>query len=421
MKSASLQGGISTLRVVKVGEKIKPVAYLIFDLEKCEFVRRETEYAYNLINLRFDPKTIAKRLDDVVEFLSYLKWQNWMIESVTDEDLKKFAEWLLVKVKADKSHRGSDQSAKTTVNAKLNSIFDWANWLSSTEISYPFQFVIPNHSSRRMHRQLGVERRVNSIAMFRHTGSSKRHKTGFIMEEDQKHDLYQRVFDAASNPYASHRNVLIAKIACEVGLRLESINCLQVAQFKGFDLQAVDEILVKPVIQKFNYEFSYVFSSDLASEILDFDRDYRKPLIAQKNNALDLSEGRIFLSSRDALPIKERSITHVFSGAMRALGAKKGNAVHACRNLFIIENIKAETKTRISRGMDTSDKAIAAAVAEKVGQTDPASIFAYVVNYRILERGKERAAKVRRKKEMLNEINSLKEENARLKLLVGEI
>ncbi len=354
------------------------VTFLVFDIVARCLLRDVTDFLNRSSTTSLDVKTKEKALYQILGFLEFLRINGSSLKSLTEHNIKQYAEWELKRTKADKSHRDSDTTAKRTVNSKLDGVLYWLSWLKWTS-KYSLDGVgLPDISKNLNSFQLSW--RSCSSAYFNGVGEKSRHRTGKIPSNDVFDEVLQRVLEGPGDEYAAHRNNLIGKLAKESGMRIESICSLKVKNFPKDKVMECDleHFLVIPPVQKFNYLEEYKVPNWLAIQLALFIDDHRQNLIKLKNNGTDLSEGYLFLSSKTARPIKSRSVSRIFGDAMKASGAPKGLAIHVFRKLMATKKSKEESRRRAKAGLDTSTASVAAAVSRDLGQTNPRSLAPYV-------------------------------------------
>lgn len=407
------------LSSVRIDDRWCVIAY---DMAKKSTISELTEYSlYASDHLQWSRLTLEKRIGQLLNFWEFLERENAAVEELSDAVLVRFRDGELQRVLSRKISRGSELAAKRTVNDKLSAVYQWLVWMRQSgrltycSVEQPVRHTVVHRKTRGISTALS-----GPSTLFRRTGTASKNRTAYVATA-RTLDAIADEFFAGRSLYAAHRNALILAIADTVGFRRGSIASLCTRQFNRSELEREIQtvILVRPQAQKFAYEHDFLFPVWLALRICDFCDTYRSPLTKDKGVSLKQTQDRIFLSSRDGRPLSERAISQIFSRAMRAIGAPKGAALHAFRAKFANDQIEYELDDRAKRGMDTSSSAVAAAVAMKLGQKDPASLYSYVVAAQSAKGLQERTDATARIERLTTRVRDLQMENDKLR--AGEL
>lgn len=363
-----------------------------------------TQYAQMLErDAMLDPKTVLGALYSVRNAKEYFMSLSNMTVTVKEEVVRIF-DASVISEKALRSFRDSQlgkfgdlgqssvRKAQRSVNASLRAVYRWLWWLSDTGRAdafliggYPCR--IPSARAGRVVDQYGTVRRrladeESAPLCFRRVGANARHKPpGFVPDEKLRLDLQAYFSNNFESRYIVERNKLFLSILNTMGLRRESVNSLRINQFRRHDISASEEYYaVQPTNQKNNYEDWYQMPVWLAFAVCAFIEGERAEAIKQRGWSDSVTKGAIFLSYRSGRPILDRSLTKIFSDAMRLLGGPKRAAIHSWRHKYVGEAIDEEIAYRVDRGLDTTVQSIQAAVSLEVGHKNPGSLHGYVVS-----------------------------------------
>jgi hypothetical protein len=361
-------------------------ALIVYELGKHPKVSDElTSFALNRLDEAcLDYETTYQAILNVAAFFSHCTSHGIEPSKANDRELKAFAEQELKRVLVNPRSLGDERVAKSTVNSKLMSLYRWFLWQRESG-RIPAHWVGPKGTRIRIGVPLGspIDSRISPStvkALFKNTSATDEGITKHLLLADEQDGLQAKIMSSSQSEFIRHRDSLILDIGCETGFRRGSINSLRKEQFDRSLLAACksETVLLKPPRQKFSRGTTYEVPLSLALRIADFIDGPRKRFledIGQDENSVP----ELFLSERTGLPLKDRSITRIFSTLMRSIGAPRWNAVHVFRRRYTNVMIAEETAERIRLGLDTSTASIAAAVAMKLGQRNPKSIIPYVI------------------------------------------
>lgn len=356
---------------------------VVIDLSAGEVDFDLTAYSIYLCDQKWrDPKTVKGALYQICLFREYIDAKKWRVADLTDARLLSYRGERYKRCL--KTSGGSKRKAITTVNAGLLAIYPWLRWMQATQKVR--EGLIGAFPSNIISEQLDVARDSwTTPTLFPGTGGKSRHKLPGFVPEDGSHLAMHELFESsATSEYSFQRNSLFQRIAEKRGLRRGSICSLTIDQFRRENLEACRAMYVDvtPRAQKFGREDNYRLPLALAWDVCNFIETVRADYFEAKGwiGKRDKSRGAIFVSATSGNPIQPRSMTKVFSRAMRALGAPRGSAVHAWRHKFVQDEIRRVTLHRLELGLDTSVDSVAAEVSLAVGHRDKQSLVPYVAS-----------------------------------------
>lgn len=188
--------------------------------------------------------------------------------------------------------------------------------------------------------------------------------------------------------------------------------CVDVTVFK--DRPDFARIVVA-IIDIYLIRNTFGISLTLAYRILDFIEQYWEPWVKRHKVPASIHRHRLFLSARGGRPITERAMTQIISAAFRELGFEKGIGPHTLRGKFTSETADDELAERLELGLDTSNRSIAAAIAPKLGHSDPDQFYRYASASQSKRARIEREGRITELKALRLENGELKGENERLR------
>jgi len=366
---------------VQSSEKGAPV--VVYDLQSDDVDDELTAYALYMSRDRLlKASTVVGAIYQIARLKSYLKAQN--PASLSDPLLTEYRDHLLEEGKT-RTRGTRERAINATVNAALSAAYDWIWWLQSTR-RVPQMTIGPYPCAVKSEEIQSTRYRKISWSkplLLRNSGkSSSKRLPGFVPTDQRKGELLEYFHDSTQSYFLAKRNSLMLMVADRVGLRLGSVCSLSARDFdrERLDASPFETVGVVPRKQKFSYEDSFEIPLDLAYEICSFIEGPREELI--KSKQLESSQiDEVFLSERTGVPLKPRSVSSLFSKAMRALGAPKGAAFHAWRHKFVQDEVDREFAHRLERKLDVSDDSVKGAVSMKVGHKHPDSIQPYLLSY----------------------------------------
>lgn len=391
-----------------------------YDLVRELVVSEITDYAYHLQEeKKLGGITIDATLNHVIRFVNYL-FESWIgrlrprntldaVNSLSDVVIERFRDLELRLVLENPRSFRVESVAKATVNSRLAAVYRWIWWLKEHGIikdgligpsdcavtlrlkePYRVGFGRSRHSSKVLHTSL------NMPLLYRDAQGGGKHDSGFVPSRMTADDSVALLISRNSSEFKNLRDALIVDIAVETGFRVASIASLLVTDFNRKAIENHQGVTypVCPKIQKLSYSNTFHVPIWLALRVCEF-LDVRERFIKEKYFDMKFAESNIFISERDGKPLKSRSISQLIGRILRGLGAPKGVSIHSFRRLFCTEAIEDEINDRVRLGLDTSTASVSAAIALKMGHSDPMSFFPYVSRAMSKKFAEERA-KVRR-------------------------
>lgn len=358
---------------------------IVYDLERGTVADNITDYSIYLSEeLRRDEKTVSQNTRHIVGHSSYLDRMGRDERDAVDSDVTAYVNEEIELVSRNARSRGSKRAIMSTVNQKVGAVLGWYVWLQSkgrviTKKIGPYGCHITAWPASR-NRDLDSflpGRPIASDHFLRGAGTSGLTPS---VDEGVYDALLEQIDRSALSTFIAHRDALLIDIAKHAGFRRASICSLRVAQFAATAECTTDTFTVKPDSQKFGYENTFEIDTLLALRVRAFIDGPRAEFLQKRGIDVSLTQDRLFISERSGRPIKERSLSQRISRSMRAIGQGKGRAIHVFRGLHANEFVEAETNRRAERGLDTSTMSVASAVATKLGQRRPESLFPYVAD-----------------------------------------
>jgi integrase len=403
-------------------------SWLLYDIRDMVLVDTLCDYADDMVlKAQLSRLTVNQEMGYLRVFYSYLVSRGLTIKDATDQVLREFRMYSFNAAKSGRAHRGSDEAAKRTTNAKLVRVYDWLRWMQDTG-RVTTGFIGPYRCQVTSGLEIsGVlhARRVSSGLIERYpllfnlkSGQSKHGLARFIPTEDTVDAVHAYFHSAAISSHVVHRNCLITSIASYTGFRRASIQSLLTTQFDMTNIVSTERgsVIIQPLRQKFGYGDVFEIPGWLLNQVVDFIRDHRQELINRTGAGQNIHKDYLFLSDRTCQPLQDQSFTALMSRALRFTGADKGSSMHAWRSKFAIEVTEENYEIRAALGLDTSIETMDSVVARSLGHKSPLSARAYTSAHEAAEVSRVRA---QREKERLSDKRKIAMLEAELKKLKG--
>lgn len=409
-----------------------PDAILIYDMRARELDSDLHDYAYYLLKgIKYEVGTVHGQILNLISFVDFLDRKGVARADVSSDILEKFKKDAINRVVQSVTSKGDRVTAERTVDEKLRNIYKWVLWMQTEKRTPPMTIgpidcrvlcgvaSIDELSERRRNKLTSL---IPLFPLVSHRGSGgSRFKSKAIITRPQQEKLVELFMDSNQSEHLRRRNALIADIAAAVGFRRDSICSLRVDQFDPEQLLnddqplSTDTIEIRPARQKRKYTNSFEFPSWLAVEVAVFIAGPRRKFL-QTLGVKEIGNESIFLSERTGKALTAHTVTKIFSAAVRKLGGKPGEAVHALRRLFAMEAVENEIEFRIKEGLTTDTESVCRAVALEMGHADWKSLMHYVSQYkRNIERGVSRRDERKVLSALQTEVQQVRAENERLK------
>jgi integrase len=378
-------------------------AAVIYDLHLKAIIHELTDYTLFLRKMcQRKPRSVKNAAWRLARFWTFLLMRGKTLLDIDSALMTVYRDTELLEVQRDRSFRGSPRAAKQTVNQKVSTVLGLLAWLQA-DGKLPSNTIGPTLKYRVMAESFkpgragSVPRAGDPISTELYFPDAGVGGTGPFVQEHVYEKALEYIVETAQSEYIAERDALFVDIARHAGFRRGSINSLTTSQFKREVLEAwrEDTYPVTPARQKRDYERTFEIPLDLALRVSDFIEGARHEFVKAKGAGVKVTKDRIFLSARDARPLKGRSMSTALRPAMRAAGAPKGKVVHALRGLFMTESYVTEGERRRENQLDTSTMSVALATAFAAGQKNAESIVPYVVDAqsRALRRRLSKASK----------------------------
>lgn len=402
-------------------------SWLLYDTKSKSLVEPLCDYADDMVlRAQLSLLTVSQEMGYLRVFYAFVISNRKTIEEVSDTILGDFRAYALSSAKRGRAHRGSEEAAKRTTNAKLVRIYDWLRWLQDTN-RVKSGYIGPQlcritsglERSTVLHARQATSQLIERYPLlFRlKSGRSKHRIPKFIPTEDTVDAVFAHFHANASSSHVAHRNCLITSIASYTGFRRASIQSLRATQFDASNIKYTerDSVIIQPLRQKFGYGDVFEIPGWLLNQILDFIRNHRNEVVVRTGSDKKVHEDYLFLSDRTGRPLQDQTFTAVMSRALRSTGADKGAAMHAWRSKFAIEVTEENYEIRSAIGLDTSIETMDSVVARSLGHKSPLSARAYTSTYEAAAVSRVRAKRAKERLLDKERIVQLEAEVARLK------
>lgn len=362
---------------------------------------------------QLDHKTVEGRAYSLLKWFRFLKDSAVDMWDACDLTLGEFRDTLLNHEAVNASK--NQQARRRTINQDLRNIYIFYAWLQNDPEYGKGRSLLGPHlcqitSTLNSTAYQKSQRGKRYPMVFKRTGEHSRHRLGFIPRDHHRADLAE-YFYRNFPTHIADRNCLLFEIAWAVGWRRGSILSLTTEDFDPARQSPSDEdFCVKPSKQKFGYENSFSVPHRLVSRILLFIDQQRLVGIRTQSRVAST----LFLNCRTGGPLKESTVSSIFSRARVALGWPLGGGLHAWRRGFTNMYLERELDARMELGLDTSGETLAMSVAQALGHENIDSQAPYIRDVQRRIRG----TTTFRDKE---EIARLSDENTNLRIQIARL
>ena len=290
---------------------------------------------------------------------------NWL--EINDHHIEKFRDWCLEETKADSRHRGSDNTAKQTVNHDfLMPIYGFYFWVQkqgkyhpnilglNTEKKYSYQIT---SSLLQKEMAISMDKKPNNThlypKLFRDCDTKSRKQ-----ESADEYD-WNELNDYLISNYRGYERaslLLILQIINDAGGRPISMSSLLRIQFTN---EAISKIFsdhkkstfdVVPIKAKQGNTMPIKFSFSTCLAITSFIENELNPFI--EKNKISSYDGHLFIDPNNFTPLSSANISKIFSEITTELGWSKGKSIYSFRHKFagdsMDKNISAAKELKLS-------------------------------------------------------------------------
>ncbi|MFL9914808.1 hypothetical protein PQR75_05295 [Paraburkholderia fungorum] len=283
--------------------------------------------------------------------------------------------------------RGRSQTAAMTVNTKLRKIYDFLNSCQANRM-------LPNGTigpaDCRVESTLPLREKTRGKKSkdykkyplcFRRIGESSRNDLSQYWATEQDIRELEQYFREQAGQQAAERNVLLLRIGEYEGWRVSSSVSITTDQFSDNAMKAqdgADAFQVCPPSQKLGYQYVFSMPWPLANAIRDYIKGGRADLMSSLNQSEATACFAVFLSTTTGQPLKPKSVTQIFSNALRALDRPKWAAYHAFRRYRAQQVAEQVIEHRKRDGLSLVPHDVIDEVARLLGHASREAQRAYV-------------------------------------------
>ncbi len=380
--------------------------------------------------------TIQSYRTGINYLLNYLTQKNIKLESLNDQYLDDFKEWVFKKIESDeKRTRGNAKAIKATVNRHLKAVYSLIAYLClvTQELledmigldGNPIKTSIPNYF-REGHFNVVVSTKTGKFNMskslyplcyevpIRPAGSQV-----FATEQDTTKIIEH--FEK-SGAFVARRNILILRVIDDTAMRTISTADLTTDLFTREIIESCpnDHLSIYPE-QKGRTIHQIKVPIVIASRILEYIENYRQEFISQKGVGEDVAKQALFLSEKTGKPLSKRSITNIFNEAARSIGKSKiGFGAHAYRRKSSNDYREKTLRANHELGMRHDPLLLAEQSRVHLGHSSIESQTAYVNTLDNINEETDAYQQARKQKELHDQIIEKDLEILRLKQLLDE-
>lgn len=350
-----------------------------------------TSYLHSIVRKsgeRFDPKRANSEIQAatyaMTGFCDFLHRKGQRLTKINQKVLLMFRDDAFEKTRHAPSGSGRDRPAAMTTNVKLRHVYDFLAWCQENR-RIPRRTIGPRDcritSTLPCSKEQITSGKLNYPLLFRRIGENAREDEGQYWATEEDIRLVEEFFREKHGQFTAERNVLLLRLGEHEGWRVGSSASLTREQFsdEAFAQQKnADAFEVCPPDQKLGYQFSFSMPWPLAHFIKNYIATSRAEHMRALAITEDTADHRIFLSASSGKPIRSRSVSQIFSAALRALGRPKRAAYHAFRRhkaQHIAEEV-IERRTREGQSIARDD--VVDEIARAMGHASREAQRAYV-------------------------------------------
>lgn len=301
--------------------------------------------------------------------------------------LRDFRDDALKRVKASDNHRGDENAARRTVNAKLRRIYKCLykcqrahrlpkDTIGSTRCKIASSWPQFDESPSEL---LNQDRRKHPLC-FAGIGEGSREDNSLYFATKKDIAAIEELFWGQANSMAAMRNVMMLRIFEHMGWRVASLNSLTAHQFSDAALASqahLGQFIVVPPHQKGGHTYTFSMPFELACQINEFINGPRQACLKEIGATESTTEGRLFFSVKTGKPLTDGSVTEIFADAFKAVKAPKGSGAHSLRRFVGQETADEEVAFRRANKLSLDREDVERAIQEKLGHSSVLSQRVY--------------------------------------------
>ncbi|MFL9898878.1 hypothetical protein PQR71_12040 [Paraburkholderia fungorum] len=311
----------------------------------------------------------------------------------TDALLEKFANDAFALTRGNPRSRGHEYQAEETTNVKLRYIYDALEKCQQNGLlpegtigwqKCKVRSSLPDFKKAETGFNSRPENKYPKL--FENTGGLTEIDEGQYWMTDEDVRLIDLRFREAENRHKRERDCLLLRLGEATGWRRGSLNSLLTTQFSRYELNAqskYDAFSIRPVSQKGHRRYVYQLSWELANDIARYIEDDRTALMSELGIDEDVAQRRVFLSVTNGKPIVNRTVTDIFSAALRELGRPKGASSHAMKRRKGQSTMEEEYDYRKRNNLPVDRVSMENAVMQVLGHGTREAQRAYVRLHRV--------------------------------------
>jgi integrase-like protein len=369
------------------------------------------------------PSSIEMASSHLSRYFSHLEKLGERWEHADDNILTRFRDYEFEYIMSRKASRGT-LSARRTVNQRLRYVYQFYFWAQELEHlvtdvigqAKPIDSSLAGLSDKASrYRRSRLDRTCYPICYVTIGTASRYRPSVYAATHSDVVELSGKFISEGT--VKGQRDLLILDIADDTGMRAESIVSMQTTDFENRTAEMnLESIPIIPRKQKFGAQHTYDISTELFLRIQRYIRVDRAELLRQKGRTEKQARKALFLSATSGLPIATNSVVHIFSKALRALGAPKGAGTHSFRRKKAEDITDLEVEARRGLGHPVIATEVAFAVARGLGHSTLGAQAAYVKKMHSEFAGESLIGKSRLERDNLTKrIRELEQENVRLR------
>ena len=335
----------------------------------------------------------------VVALAEYLLSKGRRLYRFHDAWITELRDELLRMVKANPVSRGSDRTAKRTVNVKLAHIYRFIYWCQKNRrlpartigwLNCRVRSSLPESETRAARIDLKNDHLYPLC--FKRVGAGSRQNQGQYWATGRDIEALEDHFWETLDFRLAERNTLALRIQAITAWRNESVNSLMVEAFSDSALAKQRDngfFIISPPKQKFGLEKAFALDWVVVDRIVEYIKTSRQQMLEAAGVTEKVAGGRLFIGA-SGRPLTDETYGEIMADAFKAIGAPKGSGGHSIRRYRTVEEVRSQIASRQARELPIDRETITRAVMDLLGHTSEEAQSAYdLVQARIFHESRE--------------------------------
>ena len=323
----------------------------------------------------------------LLAWLRHLEGTKGAWDQASDATLEAFREAALKQVLGSQRSKGTERTAKRTVNVRLQWIYRYYRWAQQDaglckdvigpSLAIKSAITLPQRKRRRSRKKHEVDLELYPLCFAGVSGTAGGSQYFATPKDKQRIAEY---FAKGTDPFIVERNQIILELSDRIGWRAGTLTYLSIDDFNEEAMQRVEDedLVVTPSVQKLAYQNHFTVPLTLALRVTRHIAA-RQRWLARHGWSEHQAQHRLLLSSKTGGPLGNKTIVQLLGTAFREIGvaAKIGAGHHSLRRKYADESTRDDLAARRSMGLSTAVEDVMHATAMRLGQRNIASQTPY--------------------------------------------